>query len=231
MSQFETMSQLEATGARSGPVAIPSAESSATPQPYRAPRTGFGRQVLRLRGLAHVLQPQLWVVYFLIGLLPTYWLWNVRARLYRLAGCTIEETARIHGKLKLHGDPRNLTIGAGSGIAHSCIFAAHGPIHIGRNVGLAPCVTIFTSQHELGPADARSSDNTVLKPVHIEDGAVVMWGALILPGVTIGRGAVIGAGAVVTRDVPPNAFVGGVPAKVIKILPEGPVGASPSVGD
>jgi len=39
--------------------------------------------------------------------------------------------------------------------------------------------------------------------------------ATILPGVTIGRGAVVAAGALVSRDVPPYAVVGGVPAKVI----------------
>ena len=38
---------------------------------------------------------------------------------------------------------------------------------------------------------------------------------MVLPGVRIGRGAVVAAGTVVTKDVPPHAFVGGVPAKVI----------------
>jgi acetyltransferase-like isoleucine patch superfamily enzyme len=48
-----------------------------------------------------------------------------------------------------------------------------------------------------------------------------MTGVNVLPGVTIGRGAVVGAGAVVTKDVAPNTFVGGVPAKLIRTLPEG----------
>lgn len=224
------MSPLEAAAVRTGELAGPPAEASTAPA-FARPRGRAARLIFRLQELWFISQLPLRLLYLLMGLMPTYYCWNLRARMYRLAGCHIEEGARIHGKMDVRGDPRNVTIGSGCGIAHSCVLAAHGPIHIGRNVGLAPCVTIFTSQHVLGPSEARSSDDAVLKPVHIEDGAVLMWGALVLPGVTIGRGAVVGAGAVVTRDVPSNAFVGGVPAKVIKILPEGPVGDSPSGSD
>ena len=43
-----------------------------------------------------------------------------------------------------------------------------------------------------------------------------MHGVVILDGITVGDGAIVAAGAVVTKDVPPDAIVGGVPAKVIR---------------
>lgn len=50
----------------------------------------------------------------------------------------------------------------------------------------------------------------------IDDDVWIGYGATIMSGVHIGQGAVIAAGAVVTKDVPPYAIVGGVPAKLIK---------------
>ena len=56
------------------------------------------------------------------------------------------------------------------------------------------------------------------KPVVIGDDVWIGANAVILPGVTIGRHCVVAAGAVVTKDVPDNTVVAGVPAKVIKTL-------------
>lgn len=56
----------------------------------------------------------------------------------------------------------------------------------------------------------------IAKPVIIKDDVWIGSNAVIMPGITIGKGAVIGAGAVVTKDVPPNAIVMGIPAKLVK---------------
>jgi acetyltransferase-like isoleucine patch superfamily enzyme len=177
------------------------------------------------------LQPRLALLDLVVRFIPDYFAYEVRAWLYRVAGCKLGDRVQICGRLTFYGTvwnkAGNLTVGAGSSIAPLCTFGVDGPIRLGTNVGLAPYVRIFTTQHSLGPATHRSSDIVLVKPVTIGDGAVVMTGATILPGVTIGRGAVVGAGAVVTRDVAPNAFVGGVPARLITTLPEGPVGQSP----
>ena len=57
---------------------------------------------------------------------------------------------------------------------------------------------------------------TLIPPVEIGNDVWIGYGAVIMDGIKIGHGAIVGAGAVVTKDVPPYAIVGGVPAKIIK---------------
>lgn len=58
-------------------------------------------------------------------------------------------------------------------------------------------------------------------PVHIKRNAWIGANATILPGVTIGENAGVAAGAVVNKDVPDNAIVGGIPARIIKTISRG----------
>ncbi|HEX6273621.1 MAG TPA: DapH/DapD/GlmU-related protein [Polyangiaceae bacterium] len=100
-----------------------------------------------------------------------------------------------------------------------------GPLHIdlgaevrvGGRVFLGHHVALLTVDHEIGPPERRCAARKH-GPIHIGEGSWLAARVTVLPGVTIGPGSVVAAGAVVTRDVPPNTLVGGVPARPLRSL-------------
>lgn len=93
-------------------------------------------------------------------------------------------------------------------------------VKIGKDVLIAGRVYITDHDHVFDDPEkpARWADGLVVKPVVIGDGAWLGEGCVILKGVTVGARAVVGANSVVTKDVPPGAIVGGIPAKVIRMI-------------
>lgn len=96
-------------------------------------------------------------------------------------------------------------------------------IEIGDNCMFAS--RIYISDHNHGDTTLESLRITPVNrpllskgPVIIKNNVWVGQGVAILPGVTIGENSIISTNAVVTKDVPPNCVVGGVPAKIIKII-------------
>jgi acetyltransferase-like isoleucine patch superfamily enzyme len=90
-----------------------------------------------------------------------------------------------------------------------------GGITVEDDVLIGPKVNIITENHPLDPSDRRA---LICKRVLIKRNAWIGAGATILPGITIGENSVVAAGSVVTKDVPDNVVVGGVPANIIKPL-------------
>ena len=90
-----------------------------------------------------------------------------------------------------------------------------GPVDIGNDVMIGPGTLITTVNHPLSPKGRRNHLG-IMKPVVIGNDVWIGGNATILPGVTIGNNVVVAAGAVVTKDVPDNCVVGGVPARIIK---------------
>ena len=107
-----------------------------------------------------------------------------------------------------------VTFGKGVFINHSAILSASGGIEFQDGVSVAPGVRIATINHDF---NNRHTIYTYGKVV-IKKNAWIGMNVTICPGVTIGKNSVVAAGAVVTKDVPDNAVVGGVPAKIIKML-------------
>lgn len=90
-------------------------------------------------------------------------------------------------------------------------------VHIGDYVMIGPNTLISTVNHPLTPM-GRRSHMSIIKPVRIGNDVWIGGNVTILPGVTIGNNVVIAAGAVVTENVPDNSLMGGVPARIIKVL-------------
>ncbi len=110
---------------------------------------------------------------------------------------------------------RNITIGKKVFINSGCCFQDQGGITIGDCALIGHQVVLATLNHDL-----RAEHRASMLPAPIAIGKNVWVGAhaTILAGVTVGENSVVAAGAVVTRDVPANVIVAGVPAKVIKKL-------------
>lgn len=110
---------------------------------------------------------------------------------------------------------RNITIGNKVFINACCNFQDQGGITIGDGSLIGHKVVLATLNHGFAPEDRGT---LYPSPIHIGKNVWVGASATILPGVTIGDNAIIAAGAVVTKDVPMNTIVAGVPAKEIRKL-------------
>ena len=104
--------------------------------------------------------------------------------------------------------------GKGVFINHSAILSASGGIEFEDGIMAAPGLKIATINHDMYDRHLTYTYGKVI----VKKNAWLGLNVTICPGVTIGKYAVVAAGAVVTKDVPDYAVVGGVPAKVIKML-------------
>ncbi len=145
---------------------------------------------------------------------------RTRTVMLRAAGIRIGLHSLVQGPLRITGtgNPcQDFSIGAFtllSGALHADIGA---PIRIGNRVRIGHDVSLLTVDHEVG-SEAMRSGRRKFGPIEIADGAWVASRVVVLPGVRIGAGAIVAAGAVVTRDVPNNMLVAGVPARVVRNL-------------
>lgn len=135
--------------------------------------------------------------------------------LSKITGREIDKSVMVFTPIHINYG-KNLKIGKNVFINFDCVFLDLGGITIEDNVQIAPKVSIISEGHPIAPTQRKSLSAA---HVHIKENAWIGTNATILPGVTIGKNSIVAAGAVVTKDVPDNTIVGGIPAKVLKSIP------------
>ena len=157
------------------------------------------------------------MIRLLAAIIRRYTMHTGRARWLFLRVCKPDgseyaEFIRRHGGLYAMGDHCS--------ILPTTLFTDPSLTRLGNNVRFSTCAIIG---HDGCIAMLNHAFNVKLDavgPVDIRDNVFIGYGAIVLPNVTIGPNAIVAAGAVVTRDVPPNTIVAGVPAKPIGDLDE-----------
>ena len=114
----------------------------------------------------------------------------------------------IHWKTRFF-EPAGIQVGEYCNLGNDIFLDGRRGITIGNRVAIGGEVMIYTLQHDIDSP----TFNVIGGPVVIDDYVYIGPRAIILPNVKIGYGAVVAAGVVVTKDVPPFAVVGGVPAQ------------------
>ena len=114
-----------------------------------------------------------------------------------------------------------VSIGAKTVMGQECTISAYQHVSIGRECVIADRVMLIDFDHGMVEVERPIRLQGIYKrDVRVGNNVWIGYGACILRGVTVGDNAVIGTHAVVTEDVPDNAIVGGVPARVIRMRDE-----------
>jgi acetyltransferase-like isoleucine patch superfamily enzyme len=133
-----------------------------------------------------------------------------------LYGCEIGDNSKIGTFVEIQ---KNVKIGQNVKIS-SHTFICEG-VTIEDNVFIGHNVSFINDKYPRSTnaeGQLQTEDDWKVIPTLVKRGASIGTSSTILCGVTIGENAIVGAGSVVTKDVPPNSIVVGVPAKVIRRL-------------
>lgn len=143
----------------------------------------------------------------------------------RIEYSEVSSKAKVNGHCKLYhstvgdysyvGEHQRLVY---ANVGKFCSIAGGGSIGMGthtlNNLSTSP---IFTAKHNgVGITWTDQQPTNEFHEINIGNDVWIGARAMIMGGVTIGDGAVVGTGAIVTKDIPPYAIVGGVPAKIIR---------------
>lgn len=154
----------------------------------------------------------------IIFALPRYRLFIFfKVTLLRIMGAKIGENIFIYPGVWITPG-RNLTIGNHVDLAKDVLITTSGGVFIGDRTLIGYRTQILSSNHTIPPiGEPFPVSGDSFAKIIIENDVWIGANCIITAGVKIGYGSVIAAGSVVTKDVPPNSIVGGVPAKLIRL--------------
>jgi acetyltransferase-like isoleucine patch superfamily enzyme len=122
-----------------------------------------------------------------------------------------------HG-CKIRAHEGSVSIGAKTVLGQECTISSYKHVSIGRECIVADRAMMIDFDHGMVEAERPIRNQGIyMREVNVGHNAWIGYGACILRGVTVGDNCVVGTNAVVTRDVPDNAVVGGVPARLIRM--------------
>lgn len=128
--------------------------------------------------------------------------------------CEIKSFFLVHTACKVSINGGTLLIDSLK-IGHECFLGCKKYIKVGHRVIVGPYTIIMDNDgHKVVGDHIIEGDHA--KPIIIEDNVWIGARSTILKGVTIGKNSVVAAGSIVTKDVPANCLVGGVPARILK---------------
>lgn len=137
----------------------------------------------------------------LISLFPPSRAFGLKRALLRFAGATIGENVRVASSAEFYGAGA-LTIGDNTWIGHQCLIAGgDADIVIGKNVNIAPRVTLVNGSHKIDFDGPMVAGEGYSSPITIGDGAWLGAAATILGGTNVGEKAIVAAGAVAKGDI------------------------------
>jgi acetyltransferase-like isoleucine patch superfamily enzyme len=135
------------------------------------------------------------------------------------SGVALESRVIINRNCLIQAKDGPIRLGARTSIGCNSVIVSLAGVEVGEAVLTAGGCYISSGAYHLNDTGKAIMDQGAYSrgPIRIGDYVWIGTNAIILDGVTVGKGAVIGAGALVTKDVPENAVVAGVPAKIIRM--------------
>jgi acetyltransferase-like isoleucine patch superfamily enzyme len=143
---------------------------------------------------------------------------GVKFEIGRDAKVTLGRWSWIGHGCKIRAHEGEVLIGAKSVLGQECTISSFQQVSIGRECIIADRVMMIDFDHGMVEVERPIREQGIYKrDVNVGHNVWIGYGACLLRGVTVGDNSVIGTSSVVTCDVPANAVVGGIPARVIRL--------------